>query len=252
MSLQENFTEISPDDSSGENAEPRTLKFKRAFWIIAFSIFANQIYTLILSLTYGLKTENLPSDYHFYLEIGGIIWYFIILGLVIFDIQHQGLSPSEIFNFEWSRLLEFSSEVIKYFSGCSVVVVLLSLLTHETELGLEHQSTFLIGISFLSAVIIAPIIEEFIFRGYLYTAMLPTFKREKERLVVNAMLFSAAHVFLVAFLLGVTVPYYIFVLGYFLAKLYEKSRSVLPCILLHGLNNGLVFLIDLAKLKGLI
>ena len=240
------------DDVNGEITGSRTLKFKRAFWVIAFSILANQIYALILSMIYDIRSENFSSNYYFYLEIGGIIWYLVILGFVIFDIRRQGLLPSELFNFDFARLLAFSPEVLKYFSGCSVVVVLLSLLTKETELGLEHQSTFLLGITFLTAVISAPIMEELIFRGYLYTAMVPTFKREKERQVVNAMLFAAAHVFLVALLLGATVPYYIFVLGYFLAKLYEKSRSVLPCILLHALNNGLVFLIDLAKLQGLL
>ena len=82
-------------------------------------------------------------------------------------------------------------------------------------------------------------------------AMLSKFKRKKERIIVNAMFFSAAHVFLFEFLIGATVPFYIFILGFFLAKLYEEYRSVLPCILLHFLNNALVFAIDFAKVKHL-
>jgi len=38
------------------------------------------------------------------------------------------------------------------------------------------------------------------------------------------------------------------VLGYLIAKLYQDSRSVLPGIALHVLNNALVAGIDLIKL----
>ena len=78
--------------------------------------------------------------------------------------------------------------------------------------------------------------------------MLGTFKRKRERLVVNAMLFAAAHVFIVFFLLGASVPYYIFILGYLLASLYEETRSILPSVALHFLNNAFVLAIDVYKL----
>ena len=68
-------------------------------------------------------------------------------------------------------------------------------------------------------------------------------------MVVNAMLFACAHVLLVEFIWGAAIPYYIFALGYLIAKLYEESRSIGPCIILHGLNNGLVFCIDLVKMN---
>ena len=60
--------------------------------------------------------------------------------------------------------------------------------------------------------------------------MILAFKREKERMVVNAILFAGAHVFLAAFLLGAFVPYYISVLGFLLSRFYDKSGSVLYCV----------------------
>lgn len=238
--MQERFD--SPADDSP------TLSFSRACLLVAIAIFMSQLYNLGLSVAYGMTSENLPENYYFYSEMGGILWYVLLLGLVLVDIRSQKLLPANLFNFDFSRLRAFSTTVLRYFGGCAVAVLMLSLLSKETESGLEHQTAFLQGLSFLTTVIVAPIFEELIFRGYLYTSMLTAFKREKERLVVNAMLFASAHVFLAAFLLGAEIPYYIFVLGYLLAKLYEQSRSVLPCILLHSLNNALVFGIDVTKL----
>ncbi|MCH8015656.1 MAG: CPBP family intramembrane metalloprotease [Acidobacteria bacterium] len=224
-----------------------TLNFNRAFLVIALAIFTSQLYSLVLSFAYGMTLEGLSEEYYFYSEIGIITWYVLLMGIVLWDLRSQGVLPGHLFRLD-SRLGPYLNTVLGYFGGCAVAVLLISSLSKDTELGLEYQTTLLRGLSFLTTVILAPIFEELIFRGYLYTSMLTAFKRERERLVVNAMLFAAAHVFLAAFLFGAEIPYYIFVLGYLLAKLYERSRSVLPCILLHALNNGLVFAIDMAKL----
>ncbi len=216
--------------------------------MIALAIFTSQLYSLVLSFAYGMTSEGLSEEYYLFSEIGTIVWYVLVLGIVLWDIRSQALVPANLFRLDFSRLWAYLNTVLGYFGGCAVAVLFLSSLSKDTELGLEYQTTSLRGLSFLTTVILAPILEELIFRGYLYTSMLNVFKREKERLVVNAMLFAAAHVFLAEFLFGAEIPYDIFVLGYLLAKLYERSRSVLPCILLHALNNGLVFAIDMAKL----
>ncbi len=228
--------------------ESPTLNFNRAILLVALAIFTSQLYSLVLSSAYSMTSEGLPEEYYFYSEIGVIAWYVLLLGIVLWDVRSQALLPVNLFRFDFSHLWAYLNTVLGSFGGCAVAVLFLSTLSKETESGLEYQTTLLRGLSFLTTVILAPIFEELIFRGYLYTSMLTAFKRERERLVVNAMLFAAAHVFLAEFLLGAEIPYYIFVLGYLLAKLYERSRSVLPCILLHSLNNGLVFAIDMAKL----
>ncbi len=234
--------------SHSPTIESPTLNFNRAFLVIALAIFTSQLYSLVLSFAYGMTSEGLSEEYYLFSEIGIIVWYVLVLGIVLWDIRSQALVPANLFRCDFSRLWAYLNTVLGYFGGCAVAVLILSSLSKDTELGLEYQTTVLRGLSFLTTVILAPVFEELIFRGYLYTSMLTAFKREKERLVVNAMLFAAAHVFLAGFLFGAEIPFYIFVLGYLLAKLYERSRSVLPCILLHSLNNGLVFAIDMAKL----
>ena len=176
------------------------------------------------------------------------IWLKFFTYLIPFYNNTWIILDSSFYKIDFEILKRHLPQTLKYFAGTAIFVILLSFISPETELQLEEQRTAIIILMLLTATVIAPVCEELVFRGYLYSAMIPVFKREKERLVVNAMLFASAHVFLIAFALGETVPYYIFILGYFIAKLYEDSKSVLPGILLHLLNNSLVAIIDLIKL----
>ena len=230
-----------------QSHDTRKLTFKRSFSIIFALIVLNQAFSLVLALHYGFDIDVYPPEFYLVTEIGGVIWFIMLAATVTYDLHHHDMSIGGVFNFDLSVLRSYSGKTLKYFLGCAIFVVAMSSVNSETELQLQNQSLLTLIMTFLTTVIMAPIVEEMAFRGYLYQSMYETFTRKKERLVVNAMLFSAAHVFLVQFLIGATVPYYIFVLGYLLALLYEESRSILPCISLHGLNNVLVFAIDSIK-----
>jgi membrane protease YdiL (CAAX protease family) len=227
------------------------VNFKRSFWIIFVLISLIQIFDFALSASFGFDFDSFPPRFFFYSHSGGLVWYFILAGTVILDLQAQNVSPARVFNFGLKINKQWVLKILKYGLICILAVPLLSLLSDKTEMHLEFQNSGLMILAFINAVILAPVFEEMAFRGYLYTAMFSSFKRKKERLVVNAMLFACAHVFLIEFILGASVPYYIFILGYLLADLYEETRSILPCILLHAFNNGLVFLIDIMKLNYL-
>jgi len=85
----------------------------------------------------------------------------------------------------------------------------------------------------ISAVILAPICEEFIFRGLLYNTI-------KNRLGahagvwISAIVFTSVHFYGVQGLLG--VGFFGVVMGY----LYRYTNSLLPCILCHALFNLIV------------
>jgi len=242
----------NPANQSAEIAHPEYphFTFNHSFWIVFAGIAAGQIYGLILAAVYGFDLEALPPDYYWYSDGGGLIWYIGFLAMVLYDLRRLNIPAEKLFNINYAVLQERIFQVLKYFLGCALFVVVSSFLSKEGELNLENQTPPLILLAFGTTVIIAPLFEEMIFRGYLYTAMFSSFKRKKERMVVNAMLFAAAHVFLVSFILGAEIPYYIFVIGYLLAKLYEETRSILPGILLHALNNLLVFGIEILRMNG--
>ncbi len=234
-------------------AEPRQSKltFKRSAILIAIMIISYQMVALGIGIYFGLdlffgENEELPLNYYLVNNTVGIVWFFVFLFVVLQDIYRHDLIPSDLFKWDLEIFLRYIPTVILYFIPCAVFVASISFIIPGTELGMADGNPIVMALIFISAVILAPIIEEMIFRGYLQTAMLDEFKRPRERIVVNGMLFAAAHMFILVALVS-AFPYYIFVLGFLFAKLYDETRSILPGILLHALNNLLVFCIDVYK-----
>lgn len=238
----------STDTAEQPIQDKELLSFKTAFWLVFGIILFIQVFQFISAYIYDLDANYISKDYMIYSEVMAIIWYAISVILINNSIHTYKLKPKDLYNFNVEIFIQYFPDILKYFASTAFFVILFSFISNETELNLENQPYYVILLSFVVTVLIAPIAEEIMFRGYLYSAMFSIFKRKRERLVVNSMIFATAHVFIVSFMLGAIVPYYIFVLGYLIALLYEKSRSILPCIALHALNNALVFTIDIIKL----
>jgi membrane protease YdiL (CAAX protease family) len=82
--------------------------------------------------------------------------------------------------------------------------------------------------------VVAPIAEELLFRGVVYRWIAERFGMWTG-LLVSSLIFSCVHG-----ILALILP--LFVVGCLLAWLYEKSGSVLPCIVMHGVFNGMMLL----------
>jgi membrane protease YdiL (CAAX protease family) len=98
------------------------------------------------------------------------------------------------------------------------------------------QFLFLIG-----AAVLAPIGEETLFRGYMFNALRQTFAERSWGVplayVLSAALFAAVHSVTVSQgLIGVLVP--IFVIGLLLAWAMHYTKSLIPGIIAHAINNG--------------
>ncbi len=106
------------------------------------------------------------------------------------------------------------------------------------------QSRLDLLVSFLLAVVCAPIIEEFLFRGVLFQVLWQRTGRMWLSACVSGFLFAVIHP---QFLAGI-VP--VFLLGVILAVVYAHTRSLLPCILMHAYNNGLITLLFWSIMGG--
>jgi uncharacterized protein len=84
-----------------------------------------------------------------------------------------------------------------------------------------------------AAAVLAPIAEEIYFRGYVFRAYLAQ-KGPLQAYLFSSVLFALVHLNLQAF-----VP--IFVVGLFLAFLYQRTGSVLPGMIAHAFNNAVAF-----------
>ncbi|SKB62847.1 hypothetical protein SAMN05660477_00348 [Soonwooa buanensis] len=82
----------------------------------------------------------------------------------------------------------------------------------------------------LLTVILAPLLEEFLFRGLIQKSIIKTGLNPKISILISAFIFGAFHVypwqFVGAFLLGIV-----------LGIVYEKTKSLVLPILLHAFNN---------------
>jgi membrane protease YdiL (CAAX protease family) len=93
---------------------------------------------------------------------------------------------------------------------------------------------------FLGAAVLAPIGEEFLFRGYVFNTLrrlwglAPAF-------LLSALLFSLAHSLAATEgVIGLLVP--AFAMGLLLAWGMQRTGSLLPCVIAHGMNNGLALI----------
>ncbi len=87
------------------------------------------------------------------------------------------------------------------------------------------------GLFVFAAVVIAPVVEEIFFRGFLFTGL-------KKRFSWTKAMFISSGLFALLHLRPLAIPP-IFILGLVFAYLYQRSGSIWPAILIHGLVNGL-------------
>lgn len=92
---------------------------------------------------------------------------------------------------------------------------------------------------FLMAAVLAPIVEETMFRGLLYSALRRRFGVGGAA-ALSAAVFAAVH----PTLPGGFLP--IWCLGVALALVYERRGSLLPGMVLHGIHNGLIVMMGFA------
>lgn len=99
---------------------------------------------------------------------------------------------------------------------------------------LEEKSLFVIICLVFFGIIVAPILEEILFRGFLQSALKNTFG-SRYALVISASLFAVVHMDVFAFL-------QIFILGILLGYLYEKTQTLAASIFVHILHNSLTLI----------
>jgi len=108
----------------------------------------------------------------------------------------------------------------------------------------------------LGAAVMAPIGEETLFRGYVFNAIRQTFQGRSWGLPLayglSALLFAGVHVVSASEgLIALLVP--LFLIGLMLAATMHYTKSLIPCIIAHAINNGvaLIVLITCINTPGL-
>jgi len=114
-------------------------------------------------------------------------------------------------------------------------------------LGIEMPESFIefmlaepILLGFISVVVVAPIIEEFLFRGFLYSQLRRSFLRDWGAMAVSSLVWTAIHF---QYEMGILV--FLFLFGLFLGYFRIKYNSLLIPVALHALNNLIAFILTI-------
>ena len=104
---------------------------------------------------------------------------------------------------------------------------------------MQPESTLGLIFLFLAVVIMAPIGEEIVFRGFLQKFLEEHWKDITKAVLVTSLFFAMIHF----------NPYWtiqIYLLGVILGFLSWKTKSVIPSIILHSINNGMAFILTVS------
>jgi len=168
-----------------------------------------------------------------------LIWYLISKNQpIIKTLRLKSVSPSTIFN---TILLSFGiiilsdelDKIIQIFIKAPEYVVDL-----DGMLRPESVNGFIL--LFIAVAIIAPLGEELLFRGFFQQVLENHWKDITRAVLVTAMIFAFIHM----------NPFWfaqIYLLGIILGFLAWKTNSVVPSLILHGLNNSMALLFSFSK-----
>jgi len=107
---------------------------------------------------------------------------------------------------------------------------------NESEfLALDSPSQVFIVV--IATLVVAPVAEELIYRGYVLQAMLVRM-RVPVAAVLSALVFSSIHIGI-----GLGLAVYIFLGGLILAYIYLRFRNVYACVLMHLINNIVAYIV---------
>jgi membrane protease YdiL (CAAX protease family) len=148
----------------------------------------------------------------------------------------------------WSEILPFKRVNLWSLLPLTMAVAGLSILLSEVDNLLQHvmpMPQFLLEmmgdmvmsgfLSFILLVLVAPWTEELIFRGFVFNGFRKRYQ-PRNAVILSALGFSILHL----------NPYQLFgtfVLGLLLGWVRLRTGSLWPCIFLHAVFNGLVFVV---------
>ncbi|TKI62842.1 CPBP family intramembrane metalloprotease [Lysinibacillus mangiferihumi] len=139
---------------------------------------------------------------------------------------------------QWKTILCYS---VLLMIGALLIVVLTSYIgisveNSKTQAIQQNITFFTVLIAFLSAAVISPIYEEIFYRGFLYRWL-------RTRLGLVGAIILSSFIFTIAHIPTYNVMPVNFFSGIIFALAYERTNSIWPSIIIHGLTNGMMVLL---------
>ncbi len=169
-------------------------------------------------------------------ELAAVVLLWLILKYIYFsNLRTIGLGKFQPGLLGWS-VLAFPLYLIVSTAISNIFAVIFHIdLFQEQNIGYTHPGGFELTLIFVALVLLAPFVEEVLFRGFLFRAFRRTFGFWIGAIGVS-LLFAVAHG-------QANVGVDVFVLSMFLCYLREKTDSLWPSIALHALKNLVAFIV---------
>ncbi len=210
---------------------------------LAFSLVAGLLLDVPAALLFGVKitNENLPPG----LSIADTVVQDVGFVLAALYCAHLGGRVVRSWQFGlrrpgagWRRA---AAMIVLLLLAFLILSVAWSAVFHPEEETLlkslgSNEGTALLLLSAALTCVIAPICEEFLFRGFIFTA-LRSWRGTLPAALLTGLLFGGVHVGSAPALDLVPLAG----LGFGLCLLYRYSGSLYPCMIAHSLNNSVAF-----------
>lgn len=231
-----------------------TLAVFFVFAVYILSSFLAESALLVYGLLQGLAFQDVQSwvtDSTFIQFAGNLLVYSLMAFFIYIFISGYKVSLKSL-GVKRPRLMDLGVAllgVVPYVVGYLLLVVVVTALVptidveQEQQLGFEPtQNAFGLALAFISLVVLPPIIEEFVMRGFLFTSLAGRL-RFIWAAVITSAIFGLAHL---QFGTGEPLLWIAaidtFVLSLILCYMRYKSGSLWPGVILHALKNGVAFL----------
>ena len=216
------------------------------FITITAYIFSQLILVVPLYLISKIHSDN-SINFSDYIDnspwIGLLLTGFSSLGLlsVIFiflkrrkrSLRDLGFKKIKFSDFGWLLLA-----IVSYIFIVAIVLYVASFIpgfnsNQKQDVGYAAAAGWQIGLAFIGLVIVPPLAEEIVFRGFLYKGLTSKWPKIFSALLTS-FIFALFH-----FQWNVSVD--VFVLSLVLIALLEKTNNLWMCVCLHGLKNFIAF-----------
>jgi membrane protease YdiL (CAAX protease family) len=236
----------APEPSRGQDVAPWPAWFAPLGVVLGFAV--GSVGTVVVTLAAATGGSSVSHPTPAVSILADIVFDLGFVVSAIYVVSMRGRPRPVDFGFRRVRLrvavIAFVLAVIGYYGLTAVYSALLHLTGQDklpSELGVNHSTAALVAAAVFVCVI-APIAEEFFFRGFFFGALrnwgLRLFGRDISpwlAAAITGVLFGLAHT-------GSASSQYLIPLGFLgfvLCLVRWRTRSLYPCIALHSANNAL-------------
>jgi uncharacterized protein len=194
-------------------------------------------------LVQPIYAELFKDDLYAGTLTGLTIAIILMLGIYFIALRPKRLSWKEVgvkaYSLKDWKLIGLYSAVL--LAGAVIIVVLTSFIGNswqnsKTEAMQQNVTFFTVLIAFISAAVISPIYEEIFYRGFLYRWL-------RTRVGLTGALLLSSFIFTIIHIPTYNVMPVNFFSGILFALAYERTGSIWPSVLIHGLTNGIMVLL---------